>query len=213
MDDLAVVPWKYGHSDVVDNELTKLHTFRSSISGEVIRIELEQDPTTGHTHDEVLWDSAVVLCDFFSKNHPIDADTVVFELGAGTGLTSILLARLGVKKIVATDMAVEMLRKNVVKSATESSISVAEFRWGDALPTTRIDLIILGDCFFGEYDLDALFRTLETRAINTRIILGYKERLAIEQKFFRKLFRGKQVVRHPIGEEFASTQVQIMEII
>ena len=209
---MELVPWKYGQDDSPELEPSRLFTFRSG--DEVIRVTLSLAAEKDHGHHEVQWDAGVVLADhicaqpssFWRGKH-------VFELGAGAGLTAIVLSKLGAL-VHATDLNIELLRENVEREKCGNTFVASVFKWGEPLPQDEdIDYICMGDCFFGEYDLAALYRTLETRRPGTRILLAYKERLAIEAKFFKKLFRDRRIVRHETPSAYASTLVQIIEVI
>ena len=209
---MELVPWKYGRDEPL-LESSRLFTFRTEDS--VVRVTLSLTTEPEHGHHEVQWDAGVVLADHICAR-PGDfwRGKRVLELGAGAGLTAIVLSKLGAARVFATDLNIDLLRKNIAHEQCSDTVIASVFNWGDALREEEdIDYICMGDCFFGEYDLDSLLKTLETRRPNTRILLAYKERLAIEAKFFKKLFRNRRIVRHETPEAYASTLVQIIEVI
>ncbi|VDK82518.1 unnamed protein product [Litomosoides sigmodontis] len=62
----------------------------------------------------VVWDSAIVACHYFARLQSFWKGKKVLELGAGTGVCSILLASLGAN-VVATDLSegIELLERNI----------------------------------------------------------------------------------------------------
>ncbi len=189
--------WAYRGSERTREE----QTFTFSVAG---KVTVRQAPGQTH-HSGGVWDSAVVLCDW-AEAQQWAPGTRVLEIGAGTGLTSIVLSRLGCV-VRATDLpdALACLRANVAKEQVE----VAPLTWGEAI-TDSWDMIVLADCVFAEFDLQGLLATLLSCKRPLRLIFGYKPRLvAQETLFFRKLGGARTV--HPTPSAYASTNVQIIE--
>lgn len=73
----------------------------------------------------------------------------VLELGAGTGLVSIVAARLGATKVLATDgdsSVCEALFKNVGLSGVGDVVAVRKRLWGDEVDTNeKFDLVLGAD--------------------------------------------------------------------
>lgn len=73
----------------------------------------------------------------------------VLELGAGTGLVSIVAARLGAPKVLATDgdsMVCEALAKNVHLSGVSETVTVRKRLWGDEIEMDEdFDLVVGAD--------------------------------------------------------------------
>lgn len=73
----------------------------------------------------------------------------VLELGAGTGLVSIIAARLGATKVLATDgdsMVCEALARNVGLSGVNDIVTVRKRLWGDEIDMgEKYDLVLGAD--------------------------------------------------------------------
>jgi predicted nicotinamide N-methyase len=192
--------WSYRGSERSQEEQS--FTFRDPSSGAPFVVRVKQDGSQAH-HSGGVWDSAVVLCEWALCQHWAPG-TRVLEMGAGTGLTSIVLSRLGCA-VTATDLNLACLRENVAKEKVE----VASLKWGDPVEGSW-DVVLLADCVFAEFDLPGLLVTLHSCKRPVRVVFGYKPRLvAKETLFFRKLGGVRTV--HPTPPAYISTNVQILE--
>jgi len=100
-------------------------------------IRIMEDYSVG-TCGSRLWSSAPVLCKYLEKNaNKLKLNTPstrVLEVGAGCGISSILLAKLGCQ-VVATDreIVLNILRQNVSYNCSDLSVSknikVEELEW------------------------------------------------------------------------------------
>lgn len=169
----------------------------------------------GVCHSGGVWDSAVVLSEWGCTHlSATESKMRVLELGAGTGLLSIVLSKLLGSEVVATDLpdALPNLSRNVAQN--NASVAVKALSWGEPIEE-EFDLIFLADCVFGEFDLRSLLVTLRSSkkpgGAPVRLMFGYKPRLInVEQAFFRKL--GGKVTNFPTPDAYKTTNVQVFQI-
>lgn len=93
-----------------------------------------------------LWSSAPVLCKYLEKHAnklKLTSFRNILEVGAGCGISSILLAKLGCSRVVATDreIVLPILKQNVLYNCNEvaNNISCEELEWLWACPTNTLD--------------------------------------------------------------------------
>ncbi|XP_048835168.1 methyltransferase like 21e [Brienomyrus brachyistius] len=152
----------------------------------------------------VLWPSALVLCHFLDT-HREEYDMMdknVIELGAGTGLVSIVTSLLGAK-VTSTDLpdVLGNLEYNVrcnTRGRCRHPANVTELSWGQQLETRfprascRFDYILAADVVYAHPHLDELMDTFEHLCQNQTIILwAMRFRLDPENSFvdrFQKRF-------------------------
>lgn len=217
---MALVPWKLVKADE-SQESSRSFTFRT-VEGNVLSVSIEQDPSKGQRHHaNALWDSAIVLSDWLACERRIVIEGKTFlEVGAGTGLVSIVLAKLSARRVVATDMEEGMssLRSNLDSNGC-SNVESSVLRWGSPIEHQDVDFVVLADCVFAEYDLSGLLCTLQSLCGKaTTIIIGYKARLVgPEEAFFRKLRRSfaesHEWKQHGVKKDFEGTGVQIFTMV
>ncbi len=214
---MEVVLWKYHGSDRVEKKQS--FSFRD-VHGVLHKIHVEQQQDA-ICHSGGVWDSAVCLCEWACsvdwKNYK---ELSVLELGAGTGLLSILLFKLlacsesdGRINVTATDLpdALPILRENL-KLNYADGVVVKELTWGTSLSDADYSLVFLADCVFGEFDLGSLLSTLRSLKKGTRLVFGYKPRMKNkEDAFFRKLGGVRSQIETPAA--YLSTNVQIFQIL
>lgn len=73
---------------------------------------------------------------------PLPADTLAFDVGTGTGVIAALLARRGVRKVVATDVSPRALgcaRENLARLGLEARVEVVQ---ADLFPPGRAPLVV-----------------------------------------------------------------------
>ncbi|GMF37089.1 unnamed protein product [Phytophthora fragariaefolia] len=98
----------------------------------------------------------------------------VLELGAGTGICSIVSSKLGAVKCLATDgdnEVVELLAKNVQVNEAEGVVTARSLFWGDEPSAqtlleefpralTDVDIVLAGDVLYKSELLPLLFATV-----------------------------------------------------
>lgn len=191
-----------------------------------VDIVLAQDPHSPHLGGYV-WLSSMVLCSYLqslSQNHRKDKHEPVkvgdkatwIELGSGVGLMGIMLAKLGVKRVVMTDIEelVRTMQVNVDlngmickdldgreifehKSDVDGEVIVAPLFWGDkqAISKTKElyspDYILACDCIYSEASAIDLVETMALLCTPTTIIVCMSEvrNQAAQNAFIREAER------------------------
>ncbi|XP_049723635.1 putative methyltransferase-like protein 21E [Elephas maximus indicus] len=161
----------------------------------------------------VVWPSALVLCYFLetnAKQYNI-VDKHVIEIGAGTGLVSIVASLLGAR-VTATDLPELLgnLQYNIsrnTKMKCKHPPQVKVLSWGVALDKTfprsshNFDYILAADVVYAHPFLEELLITFDHLCKETTIILWVmKFRLEKENKFvdrFKELFDLEEISRFP----------------
>ncbi|XP_077449244.1 protein-lysine methyltransferase METTL21E-like [Stigmatopora argus] len=144
----------------------------------------------------VLWPSAMVLCHFLETNRDKYnlTDKNVIELGAGTGLASIVSSLLGAK-VTSTDLrdVLGNLQYNVTcntKGRCKYTPVVTELVWGAEVEqkfpqsTHYFDYILAADVVYSHPYLDQLLETFSHLCQgNTQILWAMRFRLDPENSF------------------------------
>uniref|UniRef100_A0A8C9A569 Methyltransferase like 21E, pseudo n=1 Tax=Prolemur simus TaxID=1328070 RepID=A0A8C9A569_PROSS len=161
----------------------------------------------------VVWPSALVLCYFLETNakqyNMIDKN--VIEIGAGTGLVSIVASLLGAH-VTATDLPELLgnLQYNISRNTKMKSKhlpQVKELSWGVALDknfprsSNNFDYILAADVVYAHPFLEELLVTFDHLCKETTIIIWVmKFRLEKENKFvdrFKELFDLEEISSFP----------------
>ncbi|XP_056134720.1 methyltransferase like 21e [Lampris incognitus] len=150
----------------------------------------------------VLWPSALVLCHFLDTNRDKYnlTNKNVIELGAGTGLVTIVSSLLGAK-VTSTDLpdVLGNLRYNVLRNTRERcqyTPSVTELTWGQELEqrfpraTHHFDYILAADVVYAHPFLDELMETFDHLCQEgTQILWAMRFRLDPENSFVGRFQR------------------------
>lgn len=132
-----------------------------------------------------IWDCALLLAGFLQLQGGL-AGARALELGAGTGLVGMCLAKLGAR-VVLTEraLALPLLRRNLQENGLSDAASAAELTWGASpLPApvaaeTPFDVVVGSDLVFPNNAEchGALLQTLgDVMGPSTRCWLGYEPR-------------------------------------
>ncbi|KAM7424319.1 hypothetical protein PAMA_000590 [Pampus argenteus] len=161
----------------------------------------------------VLWPSAMVLCHFLETNRDKYnlTEKNVIELGAGTGLVSIVSSLLGAK-VTSTDLPDVMgnLLYNVIcntKGRCKYTPVVTDLIWGQELEqrfpraTHYFDYILAADVVYAHPYLEELMETFDHLCQeNTQILWAMRFRLDPENSFvdrFRERFHLEELYDLP----------------
>ena len=138
-------------------QLPSLHSIPSPPASTLTTISLLESraliSTSGHTGART-WEAALALGELLispkttttvtTTNTPLLTlhGTSVLELGAGTGFLSILAAKLGAEKVLATDgdwRVCSILRENIQENDVGQVVSVGRLLWGSEFGVERVD--------------------------------------------------------------------------
>ncbi|XP_056098374.1 methyltransferase like 21e [Rhinichthys klamathensis goyatoka] len=161
----------------------------------------------------VLWPSAMVLCHFLDTHRDEFnlTDKSIVELGAGTGLVTIVTSLLGAK-VTSTDLPniLSNLSYNITRNTRgrcRHEPIVTELSWGKELEerfpraTCRYDYIIAADVVYSHPYLHELMETfLHLSSDNTVILWAMRFRLDPENRFvdtFQKHFQLQELYDLP----------------
>uniref|UniRef100_A0A286X7S9 Methyltransferase like 21E, pseudo n=2 Tax=Cavia porcellus TaxID=10141 RepID=A0A286X7S9_CAVPO len=165
------------------------------------------------SYGAVVWPSALVLCHFLETNAKQYnmVDKYVIEIGAGTGLVSIVASLLGAY-VTATDLPELLgnLQYNIsrnTKMKCKHLPQVRELSWGVALErnfprsVNNFDYILAADVVYAHPFLEELLVTFDHLCKETTVILWVmKFRLEKENKFvdrFKELFDLEELSSFP----------------
>jgi len=147
-----------------------------------------------------VWLAAVALSMWFCTETWLDplsgrAASSAVELGAGAGLVSIVLARLGVARVIATDgnlEAVKLAQANAKRNSVADRVRSLHYQWGEAVEPLLAaagesdglccPLIILSDVLYAiddgasETDLERSVRLLVTHGGCKYIVHAHRAR-------------------------------------
>ncbi|XP_028929571.1 putative methyltransferase-like protein 21E pseudogene [Ornithorhynchus anatinus] len=161
----------------------------------------------------VVWPSALVLCHFLETNvRQLDlVDKNVIEIGAGTGLVSIVASLLGAR-VTATDLPELLgnLQYNIsrnTKTRCRHPPRVTELSWGVDLDrhfpqaSNHFDYVLAADVVYAHPFLDELLATFDHLCSEKTVVLWVmKFRLDKENKFvdrFRESFDLEEISSFP----------------
>jgi predicted nicotinamide N-methyase len=150
---------------------------------------VEQDRSLGK--GGFIWDAAFMLGEHVLKEACWQSDNVksIVELGAGTGITGLMIAKaLPNMQLQLTDLPklLPLLEKNIMNTSNASD-SVLE--WGGSV-TRTYDMILGADVVASIYDPSALVKTIyELAHERTWVFLAVKDRLVNTTDRFESLMK------------------------
>ncbi|GBG61183.1 hypothetical protein CBR_g19259 [Chara braunii] len=138
------------------------------------KILISQDPHSPHLGGYI-WDSAALLCLYLQAYAELGRlplhDLLILELGAGVvALPSILCAKLGARRVIATDIPelVDGILENIqMNRLSEDVITARPLVWGDTeamnaiVKDLRPNVILASDCIYSEASAKALVQTMD----------------------------------------------------
>ncbi|OWZ24785.1 hypothetical protein PHMEG_00053 [Phytophthora megakarya] len=139
----------------------------------------EMDANVTEISGTRLWTGSHFLSRYLWRHPELVRGKRVLELGAGTGICSIVSSKLGAVKCLATDgdeEVVGLLTKNVQVNGAESVVTARSLFWGDEpsaqtlleeLPDALdVDIVLAGDVLYKSELLPLLFGTV-TRVLTS----------------------------------------------
>ena len=191
-------------------------------------LRLEQRPFSEEGFASTVWDSAIVLAKYFELQSALFAGKRCVELGAGCGLLSSLLGRLGAT-VVATDLAenLPLLATNVKANHVEREgvppPRVRELRWGAEAARAllrdegRVDFVVASDIMYIHEAIDDLVATLDALCdADTTVLLAHGRNRPAEAAFLAAAAAAGMMVT-PIAEDalhetFRCLDVAVMKL-
>ncbi|KAF9224323.1 hypothetical protein BS17DRAFT_779635 [Gyrodon lividus] len=204
----------------VQNEMIRLSfpgTFSNPCSA-AIQISLKVDASPGC--GGIAWPAGEVLANYLTlRGKGYCKGQTILELGSGTGLVGLVAGALG-GDVWITDQAplLNIMRANVRLNHLESSVSVSELNWGEALPSEipRPDIILAADCVYFEPAFPLLVETLSELATEiTEILFCYKKRRKADKRFFTLLkrhFSWKEVEDDPNRARYSQDAISLLTL-
>ncbi|XP_077980676.1 methyltransferase-like protein 22 isoform X2 [Glandiceps talaboti] len=149
-----------------------------------------------------VWNGAMLLCDYILDRQDQFKNTTVLELGAGVGLSSIVMATIA-DKVFCTDVGIQVLetcRKNVERNEyirNGNPVIVRELDWMKSMPNTDdkdpfhwrkedlwslrndVSVVIAADVVYDDALTDGFFRTVYNLMTNGQTKIAY---IAIEKR-------------------------------
>jgi len=119
-------------------------------------LHCESIDLTGHK----IWESCVMLCEYLSTVYNRQDKFDILELGSGTGVAGIYLAKLGHRVTVSDAQAtvLELLRENC--KLNDVDCNVLEINWLDyKIKSNLYDVVVASDCCYERDVLEQLFAT------------------------------------------------------
>lgn len=191
----ALVPWTYDNPHVQQN--ASLRSFSFLNRNLTIFQNFDEEISLDRNTDKKLWDGSFLLSRLIEADIiPIHKDWQILkcvELGAGTGLVSMVLKLKRAATVVATDMTTSTLQKNI--AANDIDVCIETLEWGcdaHALFDKKWDLVFGSDIIYHPDTVNLLLSTLNKLCDHeTDVYICYKARNLGESVFFnlaRKIF-------------------------
>jgi len=137
---------------------------------------------SGVEHDEtgtVLWGASVCLARYLSPDilrmgqQEQQSATTVLELGCGCGLPSIVAAKYGASRVMATDMeakTLQQLDQVAILNNCQDKLELYQMNWYDSIPTTekgndeppdfQADIVMASDVIYADAMVTPLVHTV-----------------------------------------------------
>lgn len=190
-------------------------------SGAQVHLQLVgSHPLWGH----YLWNAAPTLSNYLEAHSACVTGKDVLELGAASGLPSIVCDKLGARRVVSTDYPdpdlMQNLARNLAQNECEAPRSVAQgYIWGaDVAPLLAhapqgFDLILMSDLIFNHQAhpalLDTVDRCLAARP-GTQVLVFFshhRPHLAVRDLAFFPLAEARDYTYTKLGEWVLSVRL------
>ncbi|OWF52037.1 protein N-lysine methyltransferase METTL21A-like [Mizuhopecten yessoensis] len=142
----------------------------------------------------VVWDAAIVLCEYLEKNKELVSGKTIIELGAGSGIVGIVAALLGGKvTITDLDIALEYINEVVDENLRDHpgiDVHVKNLDWTKDWSkfTADYDVVLGADIIYIEELFNDLLKTfLQTCHENTLVLLSWRYRYDRDNKYLEMM--------------------------
>lgn len=137
-----------------------------------------------------VWEAAIVLSRFLHSHPEMTAGAKsILELGSGTGLCGIAVAKFFPGTVTITDLPIyqDLLHHNAELNASPSNLTVTALDWRAATPIGEFDLIIGTDIVYFENLHEPLLDAIEANwSPGTVVLLCNERRSNLDLMFYRK---------------------------
>ncbi|VDN04016.1 unnamed protein product [Thelazia callipaeda] len=146
----------------------------------------------------IVWDSAIVACYYFARKQSFWRGKKILEIGAGTGVCSIVLGVLGAN-VVATDLSdrIGLIHQNIANNLeaivlNEGVVKVETLDWNDSCDQLiYYDVVVMIDTIYYLKALDGLLKIL-LRIKAPTVVCCYEVRdigepMIAQQRFFEMI--------------------------
>uniref|UniRef100_A0A7S2SQV4 Calmodulin-lysine N-methyltransferase n=1 Tax=Rhizochromulina marina TaxID=1034831 RepID=A0A7S2SQV4_9STRA len=140
-----------------------------------------------------VWDAETILTHHLVEEYGMALQGCrVLELGAGTGLSGIVAARLGADvTLTEVEEAVPLLERNRTRNLDPSTVSVVLTQpWGEALhpdiaAKAPFDFILVADCIYWPHLYEPLIKTIcDCSGTGSRVLISFEQRRRDVTPFF-----------------------------
>lgn len=182
------MPWTYDNPHVQQSASSRNFSFLNH--NLTIFQDFDEEISLDKNTDKKLWDGSFLLSRLIENDIiPVHQDwesMSCIELGAGTGLVSMVLKLKRVATVVATDMKTSILQKNI--ESNNVNVSVETLEWGiDKHPLfyRKWDVVFGSDIIYHSDTVNLLISTLRKLCDQeTNVFICYKHRNLGESIFF-----------------------------
>jgi protein N-lysine methyltransferase METTL21A len=207
-------------------------SFTSTTADASISVSLVQNTSQGC--GGCVWPASDLLCYHLKANFPKLSSRWILELGSGTGVVGIWLAKLlgkhalsgSILTLTDLDFLVPLMRENVMRNGFScDTINVVPLAWGQPglppnLPAFNDNppLILISDCVYLESLFDPLLMTLNqllSACEGAVCWMSYRRRRRADRIFFqrlRKMFQVRTIASDPVYLEFQRNRLFLYEI-
>jgi len=166
-----------------------------------LTLQLIQAPTAfrGVENDEtggVVWGASICLARFLSPE--LVQAKFVLELGAGTGLPSLVAAKYDASRVIATDMedkTLQQLDELTRRNNCQDKIELCKLNWNDSwkddplhsLHSVTADVILASDVIYHDQMVEPLVKTIDKYLSNNgRIYIALRNTRHGVERFWRE---------------------------
>ncbi|GCB73085.1 hypothetical protein scyTo_0006614 [Scyliorhinus torazame] len=144
------------------------------------KLEIGVNPSSEQGFGSTVWEAALGLCQYFEEEGIRFSEKKVIELGAGTGIVSILAALLG-GNVTITDKPelLNRIERNVsfnIPSSFKPQVKVRALRWGldNSLFPSDYDYILCSDImYFHDKEIGGYYCSRQRQQLQCNLLLRY----------------------------------------